>query len=84
MIESRVNAGYTRRDAIVEALTGWALSPKPTQGFLAMMKAHSLEFSGEALVVRFKDAFPPTVVAAAERRLDNARRGAFKNLACSA
>ena len=32
MIENRVKAGYTRRDAIVEALTGWALSPKPTEG----------------------------------------------------
>jgi hypothetical protein len=81
MIENRVKAGYTRRDAIVEALTKWALDPKPTAGFLAMMKAHNLDISGEALVVKFADAFPATVVAAAERRLDDARRGAFNNMA---
>jgi hypothetical protein len=81
MIENRVKAGYSRREAIAEALTGWALSPKPTEGFLAMVKAGSLSNSGEALVVRFADAFPASVVAAAQRRLDDARRGAFNNLA---
>jgi hypothetical protein len=65
----------------VEALTGWALSPEPTEGFLAMVKAGTMETSGEALVVKFADAFPLTVVAAAKRRLDNAHRGAFKNMA---
>jgi hypothetical protein len=81
MIENRVKAGYTRRDAIVEALTGWALSPKPTKGFLAMMKAHNLDISGEVLVVKFAEAFPLAAVAAAKRRLDDAHRGAFNNLA---
>lgn len=57
------------------------MNPKPTDGFLAMVKAHSLDTSGEALVVKFADAFPLSVVAAAQRRLDNARRGAFDNLA---
>ena len=81
MIENRVKAGYARRDAIVEALTGWALSPKPTEGFLAMVRADTLHTSGEALIVRFADAFPPSVVVAAKRRLDDARRGAFNNMA---
>ena len=37
-----------------------------------MTKAHSLHTSGEALVVKFANAFPLTVVAAAKRRLDDA------------
>jgi hypothetical protein len=81
MIENRVRAGYARRDAIVEALTGWALGARPTEGFLAMLRADTLHTSGEALIVRFADAFPPTVVVAAKRRLDDARRGAFNNMA---
>ena len=57
MIENRVKAVYTRRDAIVEALTGWALSPKPTEGFLATVKAHNLDISGEVLVVNSQTPF---------------------------
>ena len=81
LIESRVTAGFTRRDAIVESLTKWALDPKPTAGFLAMLKADNLETSGEALVIKFAEAFPLTVVTAARRRLEDARRGAFDTLA---
>ena len=39
-----------------------------------MVKAGTIETSGEALVVKFADAFPLTVVAAAKRRLDDAPR----------
>ncbi len=80
LIESRVKAGFTRRDAIVESLTKWAVDPKPTAGFLAMVKADNLNVSGEALVVKFADAFPLTVVTAAKHRLEDARRGAFSSM----
>ena len=33
MIENRVKAGYARRDAIVEALTGWLLARSPLRAF---------------------------------------------------
>ena len=81
LIETRVKAGYTRRDAIVEALTKWALDPKPTAGFRAMVKADTLDTSGEAMVIKFADAFPLMVVTAAKDRLEDARRGAFNAVA---
>jgi hypothetical protein len=40
----------------------WALSPKPAEGFLAVVKAHNRDMSGKAIVVQFADALPVTVV----------------------
>ncbi len=81
LVESRVKAGVRRRDAIIESLTKWALDPKPTAGFLAMVKVDKLDISGEALVIKFADAFPLMVVTAAKDRLEDARRGAFSTMA---
>lgn len=66
-------AGYTRRkirDAgAVATLSGWALKPKATDGFTALVENGMAEFTGEFVVAQFPDRFEPHVVEAARARL---------------
>lgn len=66
-------AGYTRRkirdDGAVATLSGWALKPKVTEGFTALVAACMAEFTGEYVVAQFPDRFEPHVVEAARARL---------------
>ena len=74
MIESRVMAGCTRRAAIVESLTKWALDLKPTAGFRAMPEGRRCGHQRGSARDQICRGFPLTVVTAARRRLDDARR----------
>jgi len=66
-------AGYTRRkikDAgAVATLTDWAMKPKETPGFVALVAAGMAEFTGEYVIAQFPDRFQKHVVEAAQARL---------------
>ena len=66
-------AAYTRRNieakGAVQTLTDWALEPKVTPGFEALVASGAARFTGEHIVVDFADRFPPAAVEAARRKL---------------
>lgn len=66
-------AGYTRRKirnaGAVATLTDWAMKPKATEGFTALVESGMAEFTGEYVIIQFPDRFEPHVVEAARARL---------------
>ena len=50
-------------------LTDWAMKPKETQGFVALVGADMAEFTGEYVVAQFPDRFQKYVVEAARAPL---------------
>ena len=67
-------AGRTRQKiknkGIVQSLSDWATSKAETPGFKLLVDAGLYEFTGECVVVRHAERFPPEVVAKARARLD--------------
>jgi hypothetical protein len=66
-------ASYTRRKiadkGALRTLTDWALDPKVTPGFEALVAANAARFTGEYVVVEFADRFPAEAVLAARSKL---------------
>lgn len=66
-------ATYTRRKirdkGTIATLTDWALSPKVTPGFLALIEDGLAEFTGEYIVLEFAKNFPDGVVESAKLKL---------------
>ncbi|WP_136684546.1 hypothetical protein [Falsirhodobacter xinxiangensis] len=66
-------ASYTRRKiaakGAIVTLSDWAIDPKPTPGFAALVAAGMARFTGEYVVVEFRDRFAPEVVEAAIQKL---------------
>lgn len=56
------------RVGVVQCLIDWALDPKITQGFQILVASHP-ELTGEAIVVRHADRFPPEAVQSAREKL---------------
>ncbi len=67
-------AGRTRQKiknkGIVQSLIDWASSSAETPGFRLLVEAGLPEFTGEYVVVRHANRFPPEVVTKARIRLD--------------
>jgi hypothetical protein len=66
-------ASYTRRKieqkGAVQTLTDWAIDPKVTPGFEALVKNGLAEFTGEYVVLEYEDRFPAQAVEAARKKL---------------
>lgn len=66
-------AAYTRRKiaakGALQTLTDWALEPKVTPGFEALVASGAARFTGEHIVVDFADRFPLAAVEAAKQKL---------------
>ena len=66
-------ASYTRRKiaakGALQTLTDWALDPKVTPGFEALVAANAAEFTGEYVVVEYAEKFPVEAVRAAKKKL---------------
>lgn len=58
-----------RRVGARQCLVDWALDAKTTQGFEILVSGGHPELTGEAIVVRYPDQFPPEAVAAARKKL---------------
>jgi hypothetical protein len=71
-INSRVENGVRRRDAIIQKLSEWALVKGSRKGFDDLKSAGRLDAAGEALILRFSSYFPEHIVAAARGRLEAA------------
>lgn len=71
----RQTASYTRRKieqkGAIRTLTDWALEPKVTPGFEALVQNDLAEFTGEFIVVEYSDKFPEDAVAAAREKLES-------------
>jgi len=67
-------ASYTRRKiaakGALQTLTDWALDPKVTPGFEALVAANAARFTGEYVVVEYADRFPAEAVQAAQNKLE--------------
>ncbi|WP_289085118.1 hypothetical protein [uncultured Sulfitobacter sp.] len=67
-------ASYTRRKiaakGALQTLTDWALDPKVTPGFEALVAADAAKFTGEYVVVEFAERFPAEAVQAAQSKLE--------------
>lgn len=59
------------RVGVMQTLVDFALSKKPTEGFSMLIERGLPEFTGEALVLKHSLHFDPTVVTAAESRLQS-------------
>lgn len=68
-INDQVAGGVVRRDAIVKKLSDWALVKGTRNGFEGLKNAGRLGATGEALILRFSNYFPSSIVDAAKRRL---------------
>ena len=70
-------AGYTRRKlkekGVEQCLIDWALDDKETDGFQTLLERGMLELTGEYVVTKYPSRFDPTVLAAAEARLERYR-----------
>lgn len=68
-----LKAAYTRRalenKGVVGTLTDWAADKKPTEGFKRLVEANLAQFTGECVIIRHSNRFPPLVVDAARKRL---------------
>lgn len=66
-------ASYTRRKiaakGALQTLTDWALDPKVTPGFEALVAANAAKFTGEYVVVEYAEKFPVEAVEAAKKKL---------------
>lgn len=66
-------ASYTRRKiatkGAIATLSDWAKDSKLTPGFEALVRAGMARFTGEYVVVEFRNRFPAEIVEAAERKL---------------
>lgn len=66
-------ASYTRRKikakGALQTLTDWALDPKVTPGFEALVAANAAKFTGEYVVVEYADRFSSEAVQAAQSKL---------------
>ena len=69
----KVRAAYTRRKLAavgeIACLTDWALKKDETEGFKMLVEAGLGDQTGEYVVVRNADRFPPEAVNAARKRL---------------
>lgn len=67
-------ASYTRRKIAdkgpLQTLTDWALDPKVTPGFEALVAANAAKFTGEYIVVEHAESFPAEAVQAARSKLE--------------
>ncbi len=52
-----------------QCLVDWAFDPKTTDGFHILLETGRADLTGEAIVVRHADKFPPEAVASAELKL---------------
>lgn len=70
----RQAAGYTRRKiretGAIKTLSDWALSPKETEGFVALINDGLAEFTGEFIIMEHPDRFDDAVLVAARERLE--------------
>jgi len=68
-------ASYTRRKIVdkgaLQTLTDWALDPKVTPGFEALVAADAAKFTGEYIVVEHAERFPAAAVRAAQSKLES-------------
>lgn len=66
-------ASYTRRKiaakGALQTLTDWALDPKVTPGFEALVATNAAKFTGEYVVVEYAEKFPVEAVEAAKMKL---------------
>ncbi|MBW4964055.1 hypothetical protein [Sulfitobacter sp. CW3] len=66
-------ASYTRRKiaskGALQTLTEWALDPKVTPGFEALVAANAAKFTGEYVVVEYAYRFSAEAVLAAQLKL---------------
>lgn len=60
---------------VVQSLIEWALAKTPTTGFDLLMTNGMESLTGEALIIKYSDRFPPHVVEAAQSRIEKYRRG---------
>jgi len=56
----------------IQTLKDWALSSVKTDGFAMLLERNMPELTGEAIVLRHANSFEAAVVAAAQRRLEEA------------
>jgi hypothetical protein len=67
-------ANYTRRKitakGALQTLTDWALDPKVTPGFDALVAAGAARFTGEYVVVEYADRFSEEAVETARSKLE--------------
>tara|TARA_R100001132_G_C3274295_1_gene96483 strand:+ start:1723 stop:2283 length:561 start_codon:yes stop_codon:yes gene_type:complete len=67
-------ASYTRRKiaakGALQTLADWALDPKITPGFKALVAADAAKFTGEYIVVEYAERFPAEAVQAAQSKLE--------------
>lgn len=54
----------------IACLTDWAFGASETEGFKMLVEADMADHTGEYLVVKYANQFPPEAVAAAQARLD--------------
>jgi hypothetical protein len=71
-INSQVESGVIRRDAIIQKLSEWALVKGSRKGFDDLKNAGRLDATGEALILRFSSYFPENIGLAARGRLEAA------------
>jgi hypothetical protein len=59
------------RVGVRQTLSDLAMKPQPSLGFLKLVEfGMAGDMSAEALIIKYKDTFDPTVVKAAEKRLE--------------
>ncbi|MBY0370534.1 hypothetical protein K2X33_07605 [bacterium] len=54
---------------VIQSLVEWTAAKKETEGFGLLLKAGLAQYTGEYLVVRYADRFPPHIVELAKARL---------------
>lgn len=68
-----LKAAYTRRalanKGVIGTLKDWAAAAKPTEGFKRLVDAKLSYFTGECVIVRHANRFPPETVESARQRL---------------
>jgi hypothetical protein len=65
--------------AVYQSLIEWTCGKAETNGFKLLVEANLPEYTGEYLVTRYADRFPPDVVALARERLTSHRIALPKN-----
>jgi hypothetical protein len=68
-ILSRTRQKHKRVGAL-QCLVDWAEDPKVTEGFHILLKAKRPDMTGEAIVLRHAEKFPPETVALARQKLE--------------
>jgi hypothetical protein len=58
------------RVGVRQTLADLALKPQPSLGFLKLVEFGMADMSAESLILKYRDEFPPDVIAAARGRLE--------------